>query len=185
MDPSWVPAATINKTAPVSRPVLINSASDVFLCVYLTCEKELEDKRFPPQRKQRVYRANKTRLNRTADCHYRPEAPGHRIRCRPKDRIISVRLPAETENFTFSKAPGQAVGPAKPHIQGVPGLFPRTYSGRGVRLTNSLLMPRFIMRAPKPPLPDTVSARAQGQLYLPLFSIGSLQMARWIAEQFK
>ena len=47
MDSGWVPAATINKTAPVSRPVLINSASDVFLCVYLTSEKELEDKRFP------------------------------------------------------------------------------------------------------------------------------------------
>jgi len=126
MDSGRVPAVTINKTAPVSRPVLINSASDIFLCVYLTSEKELEDKRFPPERKQRVYHANKTRLNRTAHCHYRPEAPGHRIRCRPKDRVILVWLPAETENFTFSKAPGQAVGPAKPPIQGVPGLFPRT-----------------------------------------------------------
>jgi hypothetical protein len=47
MDSSWVPAATINKTAPVSRPVLINFASDVFLCVHLTSEKELEDKSFP------------------------------------------------------------------------------------------------------------------------------------------
>ena len=126
MDSGWVPAATINKTAPVSRSLLINSASDVSLCVYLTSKKELQDKRFSPERKQRVYHANKTRLNRTADCHYRPEAPGHRIRCRPKDGVISVRLPAETENFPFSKAPGQAVGPTKPPIQGVQGIFPRT-----------------------------------------------------------
>jgi hypothetical protein len=79
MDSGWAPAATTNKIAPVSRPVLINSASDVFLCVYLTSEKELEDKRFPPQRTQRVYHANKSRLNRTEDCHFRLEVPGYSI----------------------------------------------------------------------------------------------------------
>ena len=76
MDSGWVSAATINKIAPVSQSALINSASDVFLCVYLTSEKELEDKRFPPEQKQRIYHANKTRLNRTADCHYGLEALG-------------------------------------------------------------------------------------------------------------
>ena len=81
------PTATIKKAAPFSRSVLINSASDVFLCVYLTSEKELEDKRFPPERKQRIYHANKTRINRAAECHYTLQAPGHRIRCRPKDFV--------------------------------------------------------------------------------------------------
>lgn len=46
--------------------MLINSASDVFLCVYLKSEKQLEDKRFPPEGTPRVYHTNKTRLNRTA-----------------------------------------------------------------------------------------------------------------------
>jgi len=77
---SWMPTATINKAAPVSRSVLINSASDVFHCVYLTSEKEPKDKRFPPERKQRIYHVNKTRLNRAAEYHYRLEAQGHCIR---------------------------------------------------------------------------------------------------------
>ena len=114
-----VPTATINTAAQVSRSVLINSASDVFLCVYLTSEKELEDKGSPPERKQRIYHANKTRLNWAAECHYRLQALGHLMRCRPKDRVISVRLLAETESFPFSTAPGQAVGPATPPLQGV------------------------------------------------------------------
>lgn len=123
MNSSWVPAATINKTAPVSRSVLINSASDVFLCVCIYQVKKSSKTKGFPWNGNNVFITRKDQLNRTADCHFRLEVPGNRIRCRRYDPVILVRLPAETEDMPFSKAHGHAVEPAKPPVQGVHGLF--------------------------------------------------------------
>ena len=47
-DTGWAPAAVINKTAPSLSPVLINSARDAFLCVYLKSEKRARRQKVPP-----------------------------------------------------------------------------------------------------------------------------------------
>jgi hypothetical protein len=58
---------------------------------------------------------------------------------RPRSRSSS---PYRVKNFLFSTSSRQALGPAQPPIQWVPGLFPLGLSSRGVKLTTHLQLVR-------------------------------------------
>jgi hypothetical protein len=61
---------------------------------------------------------------------------------------------AEFGIVLFSTASRPTLGPTKPPLQFLPGIFPRSKSVHGVALTTRLqLVPRLIIRGAIPPLP--------------------------------
>jgi hypothetical protein len=74
------------------------------------------------------------------------------------DRGVTVRALVGSRIFSSPRRPGRLWGPHNLLYNGYRGLFPREYSGRGVKLTTHLqLVPRSIICGSIYPLPHTPS----------------------------
>jgi hypothetical protein len=77
------------------------------------------------------------------------------------DRGVGVRVPVGSGMFSSRHRPDRFWGPQSLLSNGYRGLFPRVYSGRGVKVTTHLhLVPRSRKRGSIHPLPHTPSWRS-------------------------